>query len=116
MTSIEPGRNVRVQELANGPKPMLSQGGFSTGRACRALGLADISIERIAVAWPWLTPDSALSRQLGRALPDFASVYILSARKRGVRARPVTRALDLSASTHPALKTAGLTQRGASND
>ena len=88
----------------------------SWARACRALGLADISIERIAVAWPWLTPDSAISRQLGRALPDFASVYILSARKRGVRARPVTRALDLSASTHPALKTAGLTQRGASND
>ncbi len=87
----------------------------SWARACRALGLADITIERIAVAWPWLAPNSALSRQLGRALPDFASVYILSARKRGVRARPVMRALEASTS-RPALKAAGLTQRGLSND
>ena len=88
----------------------------SWARACRALGLADVSIERMAVAWPWLAPDSAFSRQLGRALPDFASVYILSARKRGVRARPVLRALEASANRQPALKAAGLTQRGVSND
>ena len=88
----------------------------SWARACRALGLADVNIERLAVAWPWLAPDSAFSRQLGRALPDFASVYILSARKRGVRARPVLRAIEARVSAHPALKTAGLTQRGVSND
>ena len=87
----------------------------SWARACRALGLADITIERIAVAWPWLAPNSALSRQLGRALPDLASVYILSARKRGVRARPMMRAIE--ANTRPAaLKVAGITQRGSSND
>ena len=88
----------------------------SWARACRALGLAYVNIERLAVAWPWLAPDSAFSRQLGRALPDFASVYILSARKRGVRARPVLRAIEARVSAHPALKTAGLTQRGVSND
>ena len=90
--------------------------GSSWARACRALGLADIIIERIGVAWPWLQPNSALSRQLGRVLPDIASVYILSARKRGVRARPVMRAIEASASRQPALKAAGLTQRGVSND
>ena len=88
----------------------------SWARACRALGLADVQIERFAVAWPWLAPDSALSRALVRALPDFASVYVLSARKRGVRARPVMRAIEASASRQPALKAAGLTQRGVSND
>lgn len=90
--------------------------GGSWARACRVLGLADISIERIAVAWPWLLSNSALSRQLGRALPDFASVYVLSARKRGVRARPVMRGLDANANRQPALKAAGLTQRGGSHD
>ncbi len=90
--------------------------GSSWARACRALGLADINIERVAVAWPWIAPNSMLSRQLGRALPDCASVYILSARKRGIRARPVMRALQVSTNRQPALKAAGLTQRGASND
>ena len=88
----------------------------SWARTCRALGLADICIQRIAVAWPWLAPNSAISRQLGEALPNFASVYILSARKRGVRARPVMRAIEASATHPPALKAAGLTQRGVSND
>ena len=46
MTLTEPERYVRVQELANGPKPMLSQRGFSTGRACRALGLYNPSETR----------------------------------------------------------------------
>ncbi len=88
----------------------------SWARACRALGLADIHIERIAVAWPWLAPDSAFSRTLVRALPDFASIYVLSARKRGLRARPLMRTIEASTSRQPALKAAGLTQRGVSND
>lgn len=46
MTLTEPGRYVRVRELANGKKPMRSQRVFSTGRACRALGLYNPSETR----------------------------------------------------------------------
>ena len=56
-------------------------------RACRALGLADIKVERIGVGWPWLDSAHAPSAWLTRALPNLASVYILVARKRGMRAR-----------------------------
>lgn len=56
-------------------------------RACRALGLADIKVERIGVGWPWLDSARAPSTWLTRALPNLASVYVLVARKRGIRAR-----------------------------
>ncbi len=88
----------------------------SWARACRALGLADIEITRVGVGWPWLTPSATgLSATLGRILPNLASVYVLSARKRGVRARPVLRAVPIQSARQPALNTAGLT-RDASHD
>ncbi len=39
MTLIEPGLYLRVEEMENGPKPLPSVSGFSTGCAYRALGL-----------------------------------------------------------------------------
>jgi hypothetical protein len=39
MTSLEPGLYVRIEELANGPKPLPLASGFSSGQAYRALGL-----------------------------------------------------------------------------
>jgi hypothetical protein len=89
----------------------------SWARACRALGLADIEITRIAVGWPWLAPnDRGLSAVLTQVLPNLASVYVLSARKRGIRARPALRAIPIQTARQPALNTAGLTNRGASHD
>lgn len=70
--------------------PHLSSAG-SWVRACRALGLADISVERMGVGWPWLDSSHAPSAWLTRALPNLASVYILTARKRGMRARLSTK-------------------------
>ena len=46
MTLIEPRRYVRAQGPVHGPKPMLLQRGFSTGRAYRALGLYNPSETR----------------------------------------------------------------------
>ena len=39
MNSLEPGLYVRIEELANGPKPFPLVSGFSNGYAYRALGL-----------------------------------------------------------------------------
>lgn len=55
-------------------------------RACRALGLADITVAKIGVGWPWLA-----STWLTRALPNLASVFVLTARKRGIRTRRAPR-------------------------
>jgi SAM-dependent methyltransferase len=80
----------------------------SWARACKALGLADIVIESIAVGWPWLSAgDSKTASLLGRALPNLASVFVLSARKRGVRARPVLRASRSQARGTPVFEVAG---------
>lgn len=39
MTLFEPGLYLRVEEMANGPKPLPLMSGFSAGSAYRALGL-----------------------------------------------------------------------------
>jgi SAM-dependent methyltransferase len=67
----------------------------SWARACRALGLADVEIKRIALGWPWLarTYDTGVAARVSQALPNFTSVYVLSARKRAIRARPAARSV-----------------------
>jgi SAM-dependent methyltransferase len=87
----------------------------SWARACKALGLADIEIERIAVGWPWLGGSGKTATMLGRALPNLASVFVLSARKRGVRARPVMRASRSLARGTPVFEAAGF-QRATKHD
>jgi SAM-dependent methyltransferase len=48
--------------------------------ACRALGLADITVERFGAGWPW--KNIAADSWLDQALPSLSSVFLLSARKR----------------------------------
>jgi SAM-dependent methyltransferase len=84
----------------------------SWARACRALGLADIEIHRGAPLWPWLRADAenGWRRQLGEALPNLSSVYVLSARKRGMRARPTS--VRANAGRGAVLEVAGMRRHG----
>lgn len=72
-------------------------------QVCRALGLSDIKVTRFAVGWPSVTPESA--DWLNKTLPSLGSAYVLSARRRGVRMRPVVR--DVRTSRLPALAQSG---------
>jgi SAM-dependent methyltransferase len=60
-------------------------------RTCKALGIADIRIHRMAPVWPWLKNPSAQADDhwLARHLPHLCSAYVLIGRKRSLRGNTI---------------------------
>jgi SAM-dependent methyltransferase len=60
-------------------------------RTCKALGIADIRIHRMAPIWPWLKNAAAEADNhwLARHLPHLCSAYVLIGRKRSLRGNTI---------------------------
>jgi SAM-dependent methyltransferase len=85
VSALRFSRSWRPKNRAHAPRFANASG---WARTCKALGLADIRIVRLAPMWPWLRAytDAHQSNWLATYMPNLCSAYVLIGRKRSMRA------------------------------